>query len=106
MRIRQVHLVIELGTQSPPIELHERVLLGNFPLDLFGYSCAFPEVRQVQLAHFSVAAHVVHQVERIPFAADKRHGFTSDFRHFVVYRGSTTPRNIRCAISPNVASKE
>jgi hypothetical protein len=37
----------------------------------------------VELAHFSAAAHVVHQVERIPFAADKSHGFTSNQRHSV-----------------------
>jgi hypothetical protein len=30
----------------------------------------------MELAHFSAAAHVVHQVERISFAADKSHGIT------------------------------
>jgi hypothetical protein len=29
------------------------------------------------LPHFSAAAHIVHQIERIPFPADKGHDLTS-----------------------------
>src|SRR6266481_3988305 len=36
---------------------------------------------QVELPHFSAAAHAVHQVERISFAADKSHDVTSCFRN-------------------------
>jgi hypothetical protein len=40
------------------------------------------QASQVQLAHFIAAAHVVHQVEEISFAADKSHDGTSNSRHF------------------------
>jgi hypothetical protein len=36
---------------------------------------------QMQLAHFSAPAHIVHQVQRISFAADKSHDVTSNFRY-------------------------
>jgi len=79
--VREVHLVIQLSAQPSPVERHERVLLGDFTNDFVGDSRAVSEARKVELAHFSAAAHVVHQVERIPFAADKSHGFTSNQRH-------------------------
>jgi len=81
--VREVHLVIQLSAQPSPVELHERVLLGDFTNNFVGNSCAVSQARKVELAHFSAAAHVVHQVERIPFAADKSHGFTSNQRHSV-----------------------
>jgi hypothetical protein len=34
----------------------------------------------MKLAHFTAAAHVVHQVKSISFAADESHGITSNFR--------------------------
>jgi hypothetical protein len=59
------------------------VLPGDFAHKVIGNSDAGPEARQMELQHFSAAAHVVHQVERIPFAADKSHGITSNFRHLL-----------------------
>jgi hypothetical protein len=37
----------------------------------------------MELAHFSVTAHVVHQVQRVSFAADESHGITSNFHQGV-----------------------
>ncbi len=79
--IRQVHLTVQLFPQGFPIELHEGMLFGNFTHQVIGNSRAGAETGQMELAHFSAAAHVVHQVERISFAADKSHGCTSNFRH-------------------------
>jgi hypothetical protein len=56
------------------------MLLGNVLDYFFGDSRTLPEARQMQLPYFSAAAHVVHQVERVSFAADKRHDFTSSSR--------------------------
>jgi hypothetical protein len=59
------------------------MLFGNFPHHIIGNSRTGSETRQVELPHFSAATHVVHQVKRISFAADKSHGITSNFRHAV-----------------------
>src|SRR5215469_6171575 len=80
--IRQVRGVIALLSESPPIELHKRMLLRYFLDHLIGYTRALPEPRQMQLLHFLAAAHIVHQVERIPFAANKRHDLTSPRARF------------------------
>jgi Rps23 Pro-64 3,4-dihydroxylase Tpa1-like proline 4-hydroxylase len=57
------------------------MLFGNFANQVIGDSCMRSEPGQMQLAHFSVAAHVVHQVERVSFAPDKSHDVTSNFRY-------------------------
>jgi hypothetical protein len=62
--------------QRSPIELHERVFLRNFLHDLIGNFPLFAKARKVKLAHFSAVAHVVHQVERIPFAPNESHDFS------------------------------
>jgi hypothetical protein len=62
--------------QRSPIELHERVFLRNFFHDLIGDSSLFAKTRKVKLAHFSSAAHVVHQVERVSFAPNESHDFS------------------------------
>jgi len=64
---------VELFAQSPPVKVHEGVLFGNLANDAIGNSSAVAEAGQVKLPHFSAAAHVVHQVERIPFAANESH---------------------------------
>jgi hypothetical protein len=71
-----------LFAQGSPIESHKRVLLGHFANHLVGNSRAISQASQVQLAHFIAAAHVVHQVEEISFAADKSQDVTSNSRHF------------------------
>src|SRR5258708_6410735 len=67
-------MTVDLFAQGPPVELHERVLLGPLAHDAFRDSRAVAESRQVQLPHFSAAAHVVHQVECVSFAANESHG--------------------------------
>ena len=83
LRIRQVRGMLVLLAQSSPVELHKRMFLRNFLDDLLGNARALSQTRQMELLYFFAAAHVVHQVERIPFAADKSHGFTSNQRHSV-----------------------
>jgi hypothetical protein len=53
------------------------MLLGNFPHQIIRNSRTRSKTCQMELTHFSAAAHIVHQVERISFAADKSHGITS-----------------------------
>jgi hypothetical protein len=72
-----------LIAQRSPIQLHEWMFLGNFAHDFLGNSRTMSEAGQMKLEHFTAAAHIVHQVERIPFAADKSHDFTSNSRHAV-----------------------
>jgi len=74
-------LAVQLFTQRFPVQLHEGMLFSNFANQVIGDSRVGSEPRQMQLAHCSAAAHVVHQVERISFAADKSHDVTSEFRH-------------------------
>jgi hypothetical protein len=69
-----------LRAQRFPIQLYERMLFGNFAHQVIGNSRTGSETCQMELAHFSAAAHVVHQVEGISFAADESHGSTSNFR--------------------------
>jgi hypothetical protein len=49
------------------------MFLGNFTYHLVRDASAFAEPSQMQLAHFSAAAHIVHQVVGIPFAANESH---------------------------------
>ena len=49
------------------------MLFGNFANDRIGDASAFAEASEVQLAHFTAAAHIVHQVIEISFAANKGH---------------------------------
>jgi hypothetical protein len=53
------------------------MLLRYFLDDLIGNTRALSEPRQMKLQYFFAAAHIVHQVERIPFAANKSHDLTS-----------------------------
>jgi hypothetical protein len=59
------------------------MLLGNQAHHIIGDSRAGSQARQMELAHFSAAAHVMHQVKRIPFAADESHDVTSNFHQLV-----------------------
>jgi hypothetical protein len=70
-----------LLAQGSPVEFHERVLFRYFSNHVIGDSRTMSEAGQMQLAYFFTAAHIVHQVERIPFAADKSHDLTSISLH-------------------------
>jgi hypothetical protein len=100
-------MTVDLFAQSPPIELHERVLLRDLAHHAFRDSRAVSEPRQVQLPHFASPAHIVHQVEGIPFAAneshDDAHPATSNVP--VVYFTSTTAFNMRFILSRESAPK-
>src|SRR5262245_49467318 len=45
----------------------------HFPNNRVGNFCAVTQTCQMQLAHFAAAAHIVHQVIHVPFAANKSH---------------------------------
>ena len=89
---------VELFTQSLPVEVHEGVLFGNFPDNAIGDASAVAEAGEVKLPHFSTAAHVVHQVERVSFAANEGHRLTPKTAtlcsvlhfHYKVQRGPRT----------------
>jgi hypothetical protein len=59
------------------------MLFGHFAHHVICNSRAGSETRQVELAHFTAAAHVVHQVKRISFAADESHDVTSNFHQLL-----------------------
>src|ERR1700682_317752 len=60
----------------------------------------------MQLPHFSGAAHIVHQVESVSFAANESHdAHLATSNMTVVYRTSTTRFNICFIPSPEFASK-
>jgi hypothetical protein len=53
------------------------MLFRNFADDSVGNFRALAEPGEMQLLHFSAAAHVVHQIIRIAFATNESHDFTS-----------------------------
>ena len=74
--IRQIDLVVQLFTKGAPVELNEGMFLCDFADYAVGDASAFAEAGQMQLPHFPAAAHVVHQKERFPFAANESHNLT------------------------------
>jgi hypothetical protein len=76
-------LAIQLFAQRFPVQLHKGMLLGNQAHYVICDSRPGSQARQMELAHFSAAAHVVHQVKRIPFATDESHDSTSNFHQLV-----------------------
>lgn len=73
LRIGEVDLAIDLFTQGTPVEFDERMLFGDFADDGIGDAGAFAEPGEMELAHFTAAAHVVHQVVGVTFTANKGH---------------------------------
>src|SRR6266849_1547089 len=49
------------------------MLLGDCLDDVVGDPCAVAETGEVELPHFSAAAHIVHQIVGVSFATDKSH---------------------------------
>jgi hypothetical protein len=52
------------------------MFLGYLPYHLVGDTRAYSEACQVNLLHFSAAAHIVHQKEGLSFAANESHDLT------------------------------
>lgn len=71
--IGQIDLAVQLLAEGAPVEFHEGMFPGNFTDDVIGDAGSLAEPSQVNLAHFSAAAHIVHQVVGVPFAANKGH---------------------------------
>jgi hypothetical protein len=71
--VRQIDLIVQLLAEGTPVEFNEGMFLGDFTDDLVRDASAFAEPSEMQLLHFSAAAHVVHQVVGVPFAANKSH---------------------------------
>src|SRR5580698_4400813 len=70
------------------------MLLGNFAHHSLCDLSAFPEAGEMYLTNLLAAAHVVHQIELVPFLADKRHDFCLVHPiSRVVYLPSTTRSN-------------
>jgi len=73
LRIGQIDLIIQLFAQRAPIQFDEGVFLGDLAYHRVGDPGALTQTSQMQLAHFSAAAHIVHQVIGIAFAANEGH---------------------------------
>ena len=73
LRVRQIDLAIQLFAKVAPVEFDEGMFLADFTHDLIGDAGSLAQPRQVQLPHFSTAAHVVHQVVGVSFAANEGH---------------------------------
>jgi hypothetical protein len=56
------------------------MFLGHYADNFIGNPRAFAQASEVELLHFSAAAHIVHQVISIPFAADESHDQTFPVR--------------------------
>jgi hypothetical protein len=54
------------------------MLFGDFADNGVGNLCALAETREVQLLHFSAAAHIMHQIIGISFSANESHNITSN----------------------------
>src|ERR1019366_1767051 len=95
-----------LLAQMRPVEIEERMLPRDRPHYVVRDTRPLAKSRQMQLLHFSAAAHVVHQEIRFAFAAYESHndllvrpGVTS--KEVVVYGPSTTPSMVRCRVASN-----
>src|SRR5947209_5658307 len=100
-------MIVDLLSQSLPVKLHEGVLLGDFAYHSLRNPGAITESSQMQLLHFSAAAHIVHQIKRVSFSADKSHGlYLATLSISVVYLTSTTGFNNRFIQSREIASKQ
>src|SRR5258707_2675892 len=99
-------MTVDLLAQCPPVQLDEWMFLRDLLYHPLRNSRAVAQSRQVQLTHFSAAAHVVHQIERISFAANKCHRTHSKTSNLaVVYFTSTTGFNVRLLLPREIAAK-
>jgi hypothetical protein len=73
LRVSEIDLVVQLFAQGAPVEIDEGVLLGDCFDDVVGDPGAIAEPGEMELPHFSAAAHIVHQIVGISFATDKSH---------------------------------
>src|ERR1700730_16234242 len=73
LRVSEIDLVVQLFAQGAPVEIDERMLLGDCLDDVVGDPGAVAETREMELPHFSAAAHIVHQIVGVSFATDKSH---------------------------------
>src|SRR6266436_7734284 len=106
IRIGEVQMTVNLLAQCPPVQLDEWMFLRDLLYHPLRNSRAVAQSRQVQLKHFSAAAHIVHQVKRISFAANKCHHLHSKTSNLgVVYFTSTTGFNVRFILRYEIASK-
>lgn len=73
LRVSEIDLVVQLFAQGAPVEIDEGMLLGDCLDDVVGDPGAIAEAGEMELPHFSAAAHIVHQVVGVSFATDKSH---------------------------------
>src|ERR1700728_1431109 len=96
-------------TKVRPVQLEERVPPRQRADHFVGYARPFAQPRQLELLHFPLPAHVVHQKVGVPFSSYESHdylsfepGTTSNWD--VVYGPSTTRSMVRCKRWAKVAS--
>src|SRR6201998_789063 len=73
LRVSEIDLAAQLFAEGAPVEIDEGMLLGDCFYDVVGDPGAVTEAGEVELPHFSAAAHIVHQVVGVSFATDKSH---------------------------------
>src|SRR5258706_16097937 len=72
-RVSEIDLVVQLFAQRAPVEIDEGMFLGDFLDDVVGDAGAVAKTSEMELLHFSAAAHIVHQIVGVSFATDKSH---------------------------------
>ena len=73
LRVSEIDLAAQLFAKGAPVEIDEGMLLGDCFDDVVGDPGTVTEAGEVELPHFSAAAHIVHQVIGVSFATDKSH---------------------------------
>jgi len=70
-RVSEIDLVVQLFAQRAPVEIDEGMFLGDFLDDVVGDAGAVAETSEMELLHFSAAAHIVHQIVGVPLRRTK-----------------------------------
>src|ERR1700676_2077626 len=73
LMVSEIDLVVQLFSERAPVEIDEGMLFGDCLDDVVGDAGAIAETGEMELPHFSAAAHVVHQIVGVSFATDRSH---------------------------------
>src|SRR5215469_1985586 len=94
-RVSEIDVMIQLFAEGVPVEIDEGMFLGDFLDDVVRDTGTVAKTSEMELPNFSAAAHIVHQVVRVSFAANKSH--RSVLRTPL---GSGLRPRLRCSVRP------
>src|SRR5579862_8580789 len=86
--IEQLDPAADPLAQVRPVQLEEGVVFRHAPNHFIGDSRPFPQPRQLELLHFPLPAHVVHQKVGVPFSSYESHDYLLRAGHYVQLRRS------------------